>query len=144
MQTSFDFSNPEQCCQRQGLIASIAFSLVKYSLSTKSSMIVTLGIHIAHVFVSISLSSTDKLLLPLLWISTWRRAAVRSRLRERSMFFLLSAMCSCSIRHLALPWWLVTFLILWWEEEVGENKIRLILIFPWKPKEFFLEEWTVK
>jgi hypothetical protein len=35
-------------------------------------------------------------------------------------------------------------LILWWEEEVGENKIRLILIFPWKPKEFFLEEWTVK
>jgi hypothetical protein len=35
MQTSFDFSDPEQCCQRQGLIASIAFSLVKLSLLTQ-------------------------------------------------------------------------------------------------------------
>jgi hypothetical protein len=34
-------------------------------------------------------------------------------------------------------------LILWWEEEFGQNKIRLILIFPRKPKEFFLEEWTI-
>jgi hypothetical protein len=35
---------------------------------------------------------------------------------------------------------------LWWEEEVGQNKIllRLILIFLQKPKEFFLEEWTIK
>jgi hypothetical protein len=52
--TSFDFSDPEQCCQRQGLIAS----------TTRSSMIVTIGILIACVFVSVSLSSTDKLLLP--------------------------------------------------------------------------------
>jgi hypothetical protein len=73
-------------------------------------------------------------------MSTWRRAAVRNRLSNRSMFFLFKCHVFWQYRAFGIAMMIGHVFDFVMRRRRGWAKQIMIVIFLRKPKEFFLEE----